>query len=327
MFGAGRMAHIHAEHLRTVAPEARIVAACSRSGARAEKMAAAWSGRAYTDYRRMLDENELDVAYICTPTGFHAEIGLACVERGLHLFVEKPLDLNLALAHRLVEAAQERGVIALTAFHWRYSQGCLRARELIGDDPIALVNLRWYWTRPPIDWMWRRQEAGGQIVDQNIHLIDLSRALAGNVMTVYAAYNIRQVNFEADFDDWDGYAVTLQYARGAVGNCAGTYGLFPEIQLGPAADFALRDRLVRVTDKGVLHFTSAGVEEWPNDEPFHLGVNRAFVEAVRNHDPSRIDTTLYDGFRSTAVALAANRSAQLGQPIDMEAFIAGEIGT
>ncbi|MCB0043833.1 MAG: Gfo/Idh/MocA family oxidoreductase [Caldilineaceae bacterium] len=325
MFGAGRMAHIHAAHLRTLAPEARIVAACSRSGARAEEMAATWGGRAYTDYRRLLDENELDAAYICTPTSLHAEIGLACVARGLHLFVEKPLDMNLAAAHRLVEAAAAQGVIALTAFHWRYSQGFLRARELIGDDPVALVALRWYWTRPPIDWMWRRQEAGGQIVDQNIHLIDVSRALAGNVETVYAAYNSRQVNFEDDFDDWDGYAVTLRYERGAVGTCAGTYGLFPEIQLGPVADFAIRDRLVRVTDKGVLYYTPQGVEEWLNDEPFHLGVNRAFIEAVRTGDASAIDTTLYDGFRSTAVALAANYSAESGAPVTMNGFIAASI--
>ena len=323
MFGAGRMAHIHAEHLRTVAPEARIVAACSLSGERAAEMAAAWGGRAYTDYQRLLDENELDAAYICTPTGHHAEIGMACVERGVHLFVEKPLDLNLAAGQRLVQAAAAKGIIGLTAFHWRYSEGYRRARDLISEEPIALINLRWYWTRPPIQWMWHRTEAGGQIVDQNIHLLDLSRGLAGNVDTVYAAYNIRQVNFEEDFDDWDGYAVTLRYARGAVGNCAGTYALFPEIQLGPAADFALRDRLVRVTDRGVELFTSNGVESWQNEEPFHLGVNRAFVEAVRSGDPSGIETTLADGFRSTAVALAANRSAQMGQPVEMERVHSG----
>ena len=323
MFGAGRMAHIHAEHLRAIAPEAKIVAACSLSGERAREMAARWGGRAYTDYRRMLDETEMDAAYICTPTTTHAEIGLACVERGIHLFVEKPLDLDLAAARRLVDAAEAASVLALVAFHWRYTEGYQRAQELIDGAPVALVNLRWYWTRPPIHWMWRRDEAGGQIVDQNIHLLDLSRGLAGDVATVYAAYNERQVNFEADFDDWDGYALTLRYKRGAVGVCAGSYALFPEIQLGPAADFALRDRLVRVTDQGAHLYTPGGVQEWRNREPFHRSVNRAFIQALRTGDPSFIRTPLASGFRSTAVALAANHSAEMGRPVHMDEFIAG----
>ncbi len=323
MFGAGRMAHIHAQELRAIAPEATIVAACSLSGERAQEMATAWGGRAYTDYRRMLDETEMDAAYICTPTTTHAEIGLACVERGIHLFMEKPLDLDLAAARRLVDAAEEAGVLALVAFHWRYTEGYERAAGLINGAPVALVNLRWYWTRPPLQWMWRRDKAGGQIVDQNIHLLDLSRGVAGDVATVYAAYNQRQVNFEADFDDWDGYALTLRYKRGAVGACAGSYALFPEIQLGPAADFALRDRLVRVTDQGAQLYTPDGVREWRNREPFHRGVNRAFVQALRTGDPAYIRTPLASGFRSTAVALAANRSAEIGQPVDLDEFIAG----
>ena len=105
--------------------------------------------------------------------------------------------------------------------------------------------------------------------------------LAGEIDTVYAAYNRQQVNFDEGFDSWDGYALTLRFVNGAVGNCAGTYGLFPEIQLGPVADFALRDRLVRLTTDGVTHYTPEGIQTWQNREPFHLGVNRAFVNAVR----------------------------------------------
>lgn len=321
MFGAGRMANVHAGQLRAIAPDVEIVAACSRSGERAAKMASEWDGKAYTDYRRMLDEIEMDAAYICTPTALHAEIGLACVERGLHLFVEKPLDLNLDMARKLVDAAEAAGLLALTAFHWRYTVGYRRAQELIGDEPVALVNLRWYWTRPPLQWMWHRAEAGGQIVDQNIHLLDLSRGLVGDVETVYAAYNSHQVNFDEGFDAWDGYALTLRYKKGAVGNCTGAYALFPEIQLGPVADFALRDRLVRITDTGAQLYTAVGVEEWRNDEPFHRGVNRAFVEAVRSGDPAPIKTPLSSGFRSTALALAANHSHEVGQTVEIDEFI------
>ena len=193
--------------------------------------------------------------------------------------------------------------------------------------PIALVNLRWYWTRPPIPWMWDRHQAGGQIVDQNIHLVDVAQGLAGEIETVYAAYSRRQVNFEPGFDNWDGYALTMRFKNGAVGNCAGTYGLFPEIQIGPAADFALRDRLVRVTDKGAAHYTPSGVEEWANSGPFHAGVDQAFINAVATGDRSHVTATLRDGLRSTAATLAANHSAETGEVVNLDQFIQERAGT
>lgn len=321
--GAGRMANLHAG-LITMEPDVQIVAAADIDAARAEAFAAKWGGAAFTDHRAMLEQTPLDAVYICTPTTQHAAIGLDCLEFGVALYVEKPLDLDLRTARRFVEAAEARNALAMTGFQWRYSEGYRRAEELIGDEPIALVNLRWYWTRPPIRWMWDRVLAGGQIVDQNIHLIDVGSGLAGEITTVYAAYNARQTNHEPEFQNWDGYALTLHFSRGAVGQCAGTYALFPEIQLEPAADFALRDRLVRITDKRVQLYTPAGVETWQNTEPLHRGVNRAFIAAVRTGDHSYIRTPLRAGLVSTAAVLAANQSAQTGAPINVAAFLAAE---
>jgi predicted dehydrogenase len=173
--------------------------------------------------------------------------------------------------------------------------------------------------------MWERKLAGGQLVDQSIHLLDVSRGLAGDIDTVYAAYSARRANHEPEFDNWDGYAVTLHYTSGAVGVSASTYALFPEIQEPPRADFSLRDRLVRITDRGLHLFTPAGVQEWPNPEPLHRPLNRAFIAAVRTGDAAYIRTPLRTGLLSTAVALAANRSAACGLPVNVAAFLAETI--
>lgn len=321
--GAGRMANLHAG-LIADEPDVRIVAAADIDAAKAGAFVTRWGGVAFTDHRALLEETPLDAIYICTPTTQHAAIGLDCLEAGAALYVEKPLDLDLRAARRFVEAAEAHRTLTMTGFQWRYSEGYRRAEELIGDDPIALVNLRWYWTRPPIRWMWDHAQAGGQIVDQNIHLIDVGSALAGEITTVYAAYNVRQANHEPEFANWDGYALTLQFAGGAVGVCAGTYALFPEIQLEPAADFVLRDRMVRITDKRVQVYTPGGVATSVNTEPLHRGVNRAFIAAVRTGDPTQIRTPLRVGLRTTAVVLAANHAAQTGAPIDVAAFLAAE---
>lgn len=322
--GAGRMAHLHAEHLQQEGG-VQVVAAADGDWERAQAFCARWGGTPYRDHCDLLAKERPAAVYVCTPTPSHSAIGLDCIAAGAALFVEKPLDVDLAAARRLVEAAEARGALAMTAFQWRYTDAYRRAEELIGKAgggaAVALANLRWYWTRPPLRWMWDRELAGGQLVDQSIHLLDVSRGLVGEVETVYAAYSERQANHEAEFQNWDGYAVTLRYAGGAVGVSASTYALFPEIQEPPCADISLRDCLVRVTDRGLLLFTPSGVQEWANPEPLHRPLNRAFLAAVRTGDASHIRTPLATGLLSTAVALAANRSAGCGQPVNVAAFV------
>jgi predicted dehydrogenase len=319
--GAGRMAALHAEHLEHVSG-VRVVAACDPQDGRAAAFCARFGGQVFPDHHALLVQSRPDAIYITTPTPTHARLGLDCLAAGAALFVEKPLDLDLAAAAQFVAAAEARGVPALTAFQWRYTEAYHRAEALIAGAPAALVNLRWYWTRPPLRWMWDRGLAGGQLVDQSIHLLDAARGLVGEIDKVYAAYNTRQVNHEPEFDNWDGYAVTLHFDGGAVGVSAGTYGLFPEIQEPPRVDIALRDRLVRVTDKGLLLFTPQGVEEWPNPEPLHRPLNRAFLAALRSGDACHIRTPLRSGLRSTAVALAGNASATRGLPVVVDEFMA-----
>ena len=321
LIGAGRMGSRHAELLRQE-PNVQVVAACDLVLERAQAVATTWDGQAYTRYTEMLEREELDAVYVCTPTYNHAEIALACVERGLPLFLEKPVDLDLKAAGRLLQAVEERNLLASVALHWRYTRGYEAAAWAMEGRPVSLVNLRWYWTRPPAGWMWDRQRAGGQIVDQNTHLIDLAQALVGDITHVHAFYNEKLTNLDQGFDNWDSYAVSFRFRNGAVGLCAGTYSLFPEIQAGPTADFALRDELLRVTDRGAARFTADGVDEWSNEGPFRLGVNRAFIRALRTGDHGLIRSTLRAGFRSTAVALAANHAAQTGETVEVDAFIA-----
>lgn len=320
--GAGRMGRSHAAFLKEV-DDVQVVAACDLLAERADSMASEWGGRAHTSYQAMLAGGDLDAVYICTPTHNHGEIALACLDRDLPIFIEKPVELSLPMLGALWRAAQDRpNPLVAISLHWRYARAHDEAKRLIGDDSIALVNLRWYWTRPPIRWMWNKALGGGQIVDQNIHLIDLSQALAGEIESVYAAYNSHHTNFDAGFDNWDGYALTFRYKTGAVGTCAGTYALYPEIQDRPTADFALRDRLLRITDQGLDVMTPSGVEHHANDGPFRRNVNLAFLEAVRNRDPAPIRAGLWEGIRSTAVVLAANHAAQTGRPVDVDAFMA-----
>ena len=105
IISAGRMGNNHTGHLLNN-PEAQVVAAADILPERAAALVArtdsrATGGRAYTDYREMLDKEALDAVYVCTPTRGHAEHAVAVAERKLALFVEKPLAATMAEAINL----------------------------------------------------------------------------------------------------------------------------------------------------------------------------------------------------------------------------------
>ncbi len=121
-----------------------------------------------------------------------------------------------------------------------------------------------------------------------------------------------------EFANWDGYALTLHFGHGAVGVCAGTYALFPEIQFEPAVDFcAARPAGAHHRQaRAALH--AGGVETWPNTEPLHRGVNRAFIAAVRTRRPcahphAAAHRAAIDGDRAGRQSLGADwRTGQRG---------------
>jgi len=174
MVGCGRMGNTHADLLEEI-PEATIAATCDIIPERAEELARKWKARAYTDHQAMLEAEELDAVYVCTPTRSHAEIVIHAANEGCHIFVEKPFTMDLADAFRAAEAVRKAGVIGCVAYFWRYLPSMEEAERLLGDKPVSLVVGHWYWSVPPIEWLRDRDQGGGQIVDQVTHLVDLCR--------------------------------------------------------------------------------------------------------------------------------------------------------
>jgi predicted dehydrogenase len=94
--GTGGIANTHFDALSQL-EEAQLVAFCDIDSARAERAAARFSGRAYTDWRTMLDAESIDALYICLPPYAHDGVEIEAAQRGVHLFVEKPVARDLGL--------------------------------------------------------------------------------------------------------------------------------------------------------------------------------------------------------------------------------------
>jgi scyllo-inositol 2-dehydrogenase (NADP+) len=163
------------------------------------------------------DSHELVV--IATPNRTHLALGLAAVEAGLHLVVDKPLATSVADARQLADAVAASGVVVSVFHNRRWDGDFLTLRRLLdGGELGSLVRLesrfeRW---RPEVDFgKWREgggpEDAGGVLYDLGPHLIDQALALLGPARSVYA--ELRCVRRGAEVDD-DAF-VALEHESGA----------------------------------------------------------------------------------------------------------------
>ena len=149
--------------------------------------------RYYAHYSRLLTE-DLDVLFVCLPNCLAPEVTIAGLEKGLHVFCEKPPGRDLDDVARVIRYEQAHPGLKLKyGFNHRYHDSVRDALQVIQSGELgSIVNLRGVYGKSKIisfrsDWRTRRAEAGGGILlDQGIHMVDLMRLFAGEFTQVYS---------------------------------------------------------------------------------------------------------------------------------------------
>ena len=109
ILGAGNISDTHARAAQAI-PGVQVVAVYGQNKEKAAKLAAEHNARAFDNLDAFLDHRPLDIVAIGSPSGLHADQGIAAVERGLHVLVEKPLDITAARGDALIKAADRANV-------------------------------------------------------------------------------------------------------------------------------------------------------------------------------------------------------------------------
>ena len=318
IIGAGRRAGNHIDSLLKI-ESVRITAVCDVQEERAKSWAEKLGAKPYTDYREMLDEEKLDAVHICSPPLVHAEQVEAAAERGVHVLLEKPIALSMEDAERMLEAVKKGGVLCSVGYQLRYLNIVDKAKELLEGRPFGMAVGYYYWTTPLVKWIQNKDLAGGQIVEQATHLIDLFRFFGGDIESVYAVYSLQTRAGQEGFNNWDVYSVTMRFKNGAPGSFAATYALFPGIPHNTGIDLISNELLIRIRGNtmeriervnGKVERETATAQVDPTYE-----LNLAFIRAIKENKPELIRSPLKDGVKSLAVTLAANRSAETGEVV------------
>jgi UDP-N-acetyl-2-amino-2-deoxyglucuronate dehydrogenase len=323
--GCGNITDTHARAAREAG--LGIAAFFGRDLAKAEAMAARFGGRAFARYEDFLAHRPMEIVVIGSPSGLHAEQGIAAAGRGLHVLVEKPIDVTTARGEALVAAAEKAGVKLGVLFQDRLKPDLVRLREFLaggGLGRVLLVSARVKWHRPPEYYAgsrWRGTTAldgGAALVNQGIHTVDLLLWMLGRVARVHALAARQLHAIEAE----DVALALLRFASGAVGTLEATTVALPgyprrvEISGTEGTVVVEGDRVVAADLRTPAPGLVSGGEEGAasartavvSDAAPHRRMIEDFARAIANGGSPACDGR--EGLRSLAVVEAVYAAAR-----------------
>lgn len=312
--GAGWVAGQHMKSLGQI-PEARIVACADVDADRAAEAASRIAGAAaHTDYRQMLDADELDAVYVCVPPHVHGEIEMEIIERGIPFFLEKPLGNEIETPRRILAAVEEKGLPTCVGYLMRYQANVARAREFLAEHEPITARGAYLCSIPPPPWWRRKEQSGGQIIEQSTHIFDLTRYLFGEVESVCCRARGGLITGEPNYSVDDASLCSLAFESGVLcevtSSCA-----FPMTEISLEV-FAMGGRLK--LNRWPFELTLQTPEEsrsYPATSDVFAREDRVFVDALLGGDASGIRSTYADAFRTMALTCAAEESLSSGEPV------------
>jgi len=228
--GAGVISATHADAIASI-PGARLVAVTDIELERATSLAERHDCAPEPSLDALLARADVDVVSVCVPSGLHAGVGIRAAAAGKHLVVEKPVDVSLEAADRLISAARAGAVLMTVISQHRFDDGLISLRHLLDDGALGRLVLgeastKWYRSQAYYDSAaWRGTWAldGGSLMNQGIHYLDLLLWCMGPVAEVTALFSTQTHQIEVE----DAALAVLRFASGAVGTVVASTAVFP----------------------------------------------------------------------------------------------------
>jgi UDP-N-acetylglucosamine 3-dehydrogenase len=294
--------------------QARLVACCDLDEAKVQTNAARFGGKAYTDFRRMLETERPDGVIICIGPQQHDELAREVMKAGFPVYTEKPPAGSAESAFGVAQVSEDTGILCTTAFKKRYNIAYNRAKEWIGKfQPEDVYSISADYASKQYSNESLRRDF---LFDFCIHMIDLMHYLFGDADKVFSFSKGK-----------DAYAVSIQFRSGAVGslnlNCGRTYNLPTEeveisirggnfMTIHNSSSWKITENEKGVEWREPPTFISAGDSGFDTG---HLPELIDFFQAIREGRSTR--STIYESYKSMLLYEAIRDSAATGQVIPL----------
>ena len=311
LIGCGSLGRLHTDCLSKLSGM-KMTAFCDVLEASAEKLCKEYKGEYFTtDPGLIFADTELDAVYICTHHDSHAEFSIKAADAKKHVFIEKPLALTVSDCKKIGNAVERNNIKLFSAFKMRYYELILKAKELI-PNPIMVVMQMMDGVWGPNIWANDPIKGGGNVLSQGCHSCDILRFIAGgDPVEVFASGR----NFYQPTGVVDNLCAVFNFTNGVSGcliqGDANTPPLtskfFMEI-FDKGRSITLSDRFCTLTykeagkDTVVIKGTETGLME----------ENKAFIDCIQKNEKPAIDHV--DGLAATLMVIQAFKSLESGIP-------------
>ncbi|MCG8569195.1 MAG: inositol 2-dehydrogenase [Spirochaetes bacterium] len=324
--GLGRLGLKHAENVAFKIPQAELTAVCALEKDRVEKVQKEWKiPNGYTDFDEMLKNKDLDAILIASSSGQHCEQLSKALNAGFHVFVEKPLGINLEeckMAEKAVEDNPDK--IFMLGFMRRYDPSYQYAKQKVKEGYIGRpILFRGYSVDPESCIEGAIQFAptsGGQFIDMAVHDIDLARwFLESDPQSIYAIGGCYAHPEFGKYQDGDNVSALMKFKNEAMAfllagrTAPHGYNVETEI-IGTKGTL----RIANVPQKNLVELVGNDGVVKECSQNFIERFEQAFVNELnefvscilKNKKP---EVTVYDGTACTEIAFAATEAFKSGQ--------------
>jgi scyllo-inositol 2-dehydrogenase (NADP+) len=219
MVGLGKMGLSHLAIVRAH-PELDLVAGCDATAYLTDILGKYTGLSCYADFDRMLDTEQIEALVVATPSKLHAPMVQKALDRGLHVFCEKPFVLDVADGERLVVLARDKSLVTQVGYHYRFVGAFKEAARLVRSGALGEIHHVRAEAYGPVvlrrkggTWRSAKNEGGGALYDYACHAIDLVNFIVGTPAGVSGV--VRHGVFSRDVDD-EVYS-TFHFPGGASG--------------------------------------------------------------------------------------------------------------
>jgi len=220
VIGLGDVSGIHLEAIRN-SSEAELVAVCDIDESRKE---AAPDVNFYTDYLEMLDKEDLNCVHVCLPHYLHFPVTKACVEKGIHVYLEKPMTKDVYEGVELVEFCRKHpNVKVCVSLQNRFNDPFVEMQRIIDSEELGkVVGIKGLvvWNRPKAYYdvkPWRglmKYAGGGVMINQAIHTMDQMQVIGGEIESIRGTVD-QLVNYGYEVEDTA--TAHIRFKSGATG--------------------------------------------------------------------------------------------------------------
>ena len=275
------------------------------------------TAKVFSNHHDMFNDSSLslDAIVLSVPPAMHKDIELMATSLGIHMYIEKPIDVSLEHAKKIQDLVKKSKVITSVGYQGLCNPLINDIKNSLKNEAVGLVVGKWIGDFPQVHW-WRNKElSGGQIVEQTTHIFSALYYLFGDVKSIYAQ-GLQGINDYENSTVHDYSSCVLTFKNGVIATIMS--GCYVKNEGVHDIGFTIHtaNKIINYDWAGKLNIQSQnGVTAKTSTENDHLNCMQLFIKAIQNDDRNLILSDYDHGVKILEITIAANKSIELGEVV------------